>query len=310
MADPATAAAVTAAAAAAASSGGAGGSASNAAGATNGSSSTTPTACLSPVSSKYAHSPAVAGAHGSGAFGSGSMAAAAAAAAALNLGVQPPAPLPLGGCVHAHHADPEDPLLWPSLVSHLSVGGASSSGGGAAACGGGGSGWPASRHLGGGAGGAAAGDDRSCYRFGPTRFSVIPKVAVGKISLRFVPQQDHAALIACLQDHVQKTFERQWSANKVELRVSVCVCVWIKVRACVYGCAAQAGAAAQHTPRAFLSSAAEAHPIATRSSHHPAHRHAGALCGRLVGGGADQPAVPDGSSGHPARVGRRPSVCA
>ena len=29
----------------------------------------------------------------------------------------------------------------------------------------------------------------SHYRFGPTRFSVIPKAAVGKVSIRFVPDQ-------------------------------------------------------------------------------------------------------------------------
>jgi di- and tripeptidase/Cys-Gly metallodipeptidase DUG1 len=56
-------------------------------------------------------------------------------------------------------------------------------------------------------------------RFGPTRFSVIPKVAVGKISLRFVPEQDHGALIDCLQHHVDCKFNTLWSANKVELQV-------------------------------------------------------------------------------------------
>jgi hypothetical protein len=91
----------------------------------------------------------------------------------------------------------------------------------------------AARHLGGGAGGAAAADDRSCYRFGPTRFSVIPKVAVGKLSLRFVPQQDHQALIACLQQHVQRRFEQQWSANQVHLQVCVC---WVRARAPGGGC--------------------------------------------------------------------------
>lgn len=71
------------------------------------------------------------------------------------------------------------------------------------------------------AGGASGGggDERSCYRFGPTRFSVIPKVAVGKISLRFVPQQDHQELIECLQQHIDRKFEALWSANKVQLQV-------------------------------------------------------------------------------------------
>lgn len=66
---------------------------------------------------------------------------------------------------------------------------------------------------------AAGTDERSCYRFGPTRFSVIPKVAVGKISLRFVPEQDHQTLIECLQQHIQLKFKQLWSANKVELQV-------------------------------------------------------------------------------------------
>lgn len=65
----------------------------------------------------------------------------------------------------------------------------------------------------------AGANERSCYRFGPTRFSVIPKVAVGKISLRFVPEQDHQTLIECLQQHIQLKFKQLWSANKVELQV-------------------------------------------------------------------------------------------
>ncbi|KAF6241919.1 hypothetical protein COO60DRAFT_1279749 [Scenedesmus sp. NREL 46B-D3] len=67
--------------------------------------------------------------------------------------------------------------------------------------------------------GVGGADDRSCYRFGPTRFSVIPKVAVGKLSLRFVPEQDHQTLIECLQQHIEKRFKLLWSANRVELQV-------------------------------------------------------------------------------------------
>jgi acetylornithine deacetylase/succinyl-diaminopimelate desuccinylase-like protein len=48
---------------------------------------------------------------------------------------------------------------------------------------------------------------------------VIPKVAVGKISLRFVPEQDHQTLIECLQQHIEKRFKLLWSANRVELQV-------------------------------------------------------------------------------------------
>jgi di- and tripeptidase/Cys-Gly metallodipeptidase DUG1 len=37
------------------------------------------------------------------------------------------------------------------------------------------------------------------YRFGPTRFSVIPRVAVGNVSIRFVPDQDADKLIELLR---------------------------------------------------------------------------------------------------------------
>ena len=38
----------------------------------------------------------------------------------------------------------------------------------------------------------AAGDaeDAEGYRFGPTRFSVVPRSATGHVSIRFVPDQD------------------------------------------------------------------------------------------------------------------------
>jgi hypothetical protein len=106
----------------------------------------------------------------------------------------------LGGCVHGSHGVGDCGNLWPSVVSvtHTEKHGAAEV--------------PSYA----GAGGA---DDRSCYRFGPTRFSVIPKVAVGKISLRFVPEQDHQTLIECLQQHIEKRFKLLWSANRVELQV-------------------------------------------------------------------------------------------
>lgn len=37
------------------------------------------------------------------------------------------------------------------------------------------------------------------HRFGPTRFSVIPGAAVGKISVRFVPAQDKDHLVNCIR---------------------------------------------------------------------------------------------------------------
>ena len=40
------------------------------------------------------------------------------------------------------------------------------------------------------------GDD--AYRFGPTRFSVIPRLAVGNVSIRFVPDQSSDKLIELL----------------------------------------------------------------------------------------------------------------
>lgn len=108
----------------------------------------------------------------------------------------------LGGCPHGSHGGAECDKLWPSVV-HVTH---------------------TDKHGAGISSAAATADDRasSCYRFGPTRFSVIPKVAVGKISLRFVPEQDHQTLIECLQQHIEKRFAMMWSANKVELQV----CVW------------------------------------------------------------------------------------
>ena len=68
-------------------------------------------------------------------------------------------------------------------------------------------------------GGAGGGDERASYRFGPTRFSVIPRAAVGRVSIRFVPEQDAGALIAALRAHVAAEFARLGSANRVAVRV-------------------------------------------------------------------------------------------
>ena len=43
------------------------------------------------------------------------------------------------------------------------------------------------------------GSGDSAYRFGPTRFSVIPRSAVGNVSIRFVPDQNADLLIAALR---------------------------------------------------------------------------------------------------------------
>lgn len=42
---------------------------------------------------------------------------------------------------------------------------------------------------------------------------------MGKLSLRFVPEQAHSTLIECLRVHLEKKFEQMWSANKMELQV-------------------------------------------------------------------------------------------
>ena len=46
------------------------------------------------------------------------------------------------------------------------------------------------------------GSGDSAYRFGPTRFSVIPRSAVGNVSIRFVPDQNADLLIAALRSAI------------------------------------------------------------------------------------------------------------
>ncbi len=41
---------------------------------------------------------------------------------------------------------------------------------------------------------AGPGEADATYRFGPTRFSVVPRTATGHVSIRFVPDQDAARL--------------------------------------------------------------------------------------------------------------------
>ena len=72
------------------------------------------------------------------------------------------------------------------------------------------------------------------YRFGPTRFSVIPKAAVGKISIRFVPEQDAAQLVELLQAHIRHEFAKLRSPNSISIKVGgvggwrgVCWAVWV-----------------------------------------------------------------------------------
>ena len=59
------------------------------------------------------------------------------------------------------------------------------------------------------------------YRFGPTRFSVIPKAAVGQISIRFVPNQDASQLVELLQAHIRHEFAKLRSPNSIAIKVGV-----------------------------------------------------------------------------------------
>ncbi|GLC44069.1 hypothetical protein PLESTB_000932700 [Pleodorina starrii] len=69
------------------------------------------------------------------------------------------------------------------------------------------------------AGAGQQSEQSTCYRFGPTRFSVIPKAAQGKVSVRFVPNQDADQLVACLRSHVEQSFSSLGSSNKIDLHV-------------------------------------------------------------------------------------------
>ncbi|KAL6762356.1 hypothetical protein V8C86DRAFT_1825219 [Haematococcus lacustris] len=59
----------------------------------------------------------------------------------------------------------------------------------------------------------------ACYRFGPTRFSVIPKTAVAKISVRYVPSQDPNTLLQQIRQHLHQQFASLGSANSVAVHV-------------------------------------------------------------------------------------------
>ncbi|EFJ51074.1 hypothetical protein VOLCADRAFT_57861, partial [Volvox carteri f. nagariensis] len=52
-----------------------------------------------------------------------------------------------------------------------------------------------------------------------TCYSVIPKAAQGKVSVRFVPNQDADQLVACLRNHVEQSFAALGSSNKIDLHV-------------------------------------------------------------------------------------------
>lgn len=118
-----------------------------------------------------------------------------------------------GGCVHDHDGDA--PHFWPALPSPGGRGPQPPPPPHSPAASPGASTWPAS-----GGGGGGGGDfGSSCYRFGPTRFSVIPKLAVGKLSLRFVPEQEASELLGALQTHLASRFAALGSGNRLELQV-------------------------------------------------------------------------------------------
>lgn len=51
------------------------------------------------------------------------------------------------------------------------------------------------------------------------RFSVIPRAAVGKVSVRFVPNQDAGHLVECLTAHMQHEFAKLRSGNELSVKV-------------------------------------------------------------------------------------------
>ena len=61
--------------------------------------------------------------------------------------------------------------------------------------------------------------DGGHYRFGPTRFSVIPRAAVGKVSVRYVPNQNAEQLVERFKAHVTHEFAKLRSGNEVSIRV-------------------------------------------------------------------------------------------
>ena len=56
------------------------------------------------------------------------------------------------------------------------------------------------------------------------RFSVIPRAAVGKVSVRFVPNQDAPHLVDCITAHLQHEFAKLRSGNELSVKVRVGGC--------------------------------------------------------------------------------------
>lgn len=62
---------------------------------------------------------------------------------------------------------------------------------------------------------ASRGQSQSFYRYGPTRFSVIPKRAVGQVSVRFVPNQSSDVVVSAIKRHIEHEFFKLRSPNKL-----------------------------------------------------------------------------------------------
>ncbi|KAG1669406.1 hypothetical protein FOA52_004057 [Chlamydomonas sp. UWO 241] len=78
-----------------------------------------------------------------------------------------------------------------------------------------------------GIGGGGTGPDAGTHmRFGPTRFSVIPRTAVAKVSVRFVPNQDPAQIISAVHTHIESEFAKLGSQNTISVQVESCGSWW------------------------------------------------------------------------------------
>lgn len=132
----------------------------------------------------------------------------AAYAAALGLPPSATAGLTAADVLRARWCEPTLSVCDVRVGDDAAAAGGGPGGGGSGACG----------HEAGHTSGASGGEDPH-YRFGPTRFSVIPRTAVGNVSIRYVPDQDPAVLIGALRDHVARVFAGLGSPNACTVRV-------------------------------------------------------------------------------------------
>ena len=63
--------------------------------------------------------------------------------------------------------------------------------------------------------------------YGPTNFSVVPRSAAGYVSIRYVPRQTAAQLVACLRRHVSRVFAETGSSNVVDVSVRSSSSWWV-----------------------------------------------------------------------------------